>query len=132
MFGPSVASYGWRAVSSNSSRHPQEVLLAQFSLYVHKVGLHPHLFHFCRFQAQIIREEKLSGDELARIGANVCCLRCFYAATYEMSKRTLLVTFILLAHFHLLMHTFFWLCNISFVGAYICLFLSKLHFFMQF
>ena len=36
----------WRAVSSQSSHHPQEVLLAQFSLYVHKGGLNPDSFHF--------------------------------------------------------------------------------------
>ena len=35
----------WRAVSSHSSHHPQEVLLAQFSLYVHKSGLKPDSFH---------------------------------------------------------------------------------------
>ena len=28
----------WRAVSSHSSHHPREVLLAQFSLYVNKVA----------------------------------------------------------------------------------------------
>ena len=33
----------WRAVSSH---HPQEVLLTQFSLYVHKRGLKPDSFHF--------------------------------------------------------------------------------------
>ena len=33
-------------VSSQSSHHPQEVLLAQFSLYVHKGGLKPKSFHF--------------------------------------------------------------------------------------
>ena len=33
-------------VSSQSSHHPQEVLLAQFSLYVHKGGIKPHLFLF--------------------------------------------------------------------------------------
>ena len=32
----------WRAVSSH---HPQEVLLAQFSLYVHKSGLKPDSFN---------------------------------------------------------------------------------------
>ena len=36
----------WRTVSSQSSHHPQEVLLAQFSLYVHKSGLKPDSFHF--------------------------------------------------------------------------------------
>ena len=35
----------WRAVSSHSSHHPQEVLLIQFSLYVHKSGLSSfHIF----------------------------------------------------------------------------------------
>ena len=32
-------------VSSQSSHHPREVLLAQFSLYVHKSGLKPDSFH---------------------------------------------------------------------------------------
>ena len=36
----------WRTVTSQSSHHPQEVLLAQFSLYVHKGGLKPDSFHF--------------------------------------------------------------------------------------
>ena len=31
---------------SQSSHHPQEVFLAQFSLYVHKGGLKPDSFHF--------------------------------------------------------------------------------------
>ena len=35
----------WRTVSSQSSHQPQEVLLAQFSLYVHKGGLKPDSFH---------------------------------------------------------------------------------------
>ena len=30
----------WRAVSSHSSHHSQEVILARFSLYVHKGGMH--------------------------------------------------------------------------------------------
>ena len=33
-------------MSSQSSHQPQEVLLAQFSLYVHKGGLKPDSFHF--------------------------------------------------------------------------------------
>ena len=36
----------WTTVSSQSSHHPQGVLLAQFSLYVHKGGLKPDSFHF--------------------------------------------------------------------------------------
>ena len=34
--GSNFESCVWRTVSSHSSHHPQEVLLAQFSLYVHK------------------------------------------------------------------------------------------------
>ena len=44
--GSNFESCVWRAVSSHSSHHPQEVLLAQFNLYVHKGGLKPHSFHF--------------------------------------------------------------------------------------
>ena len=44
--GSNFESCVWRAVSSQSSHHPQEVLLAQFSLYVHKGGLKPDSFHF--------------------------------------------------------------------------------------
>ena len=39
----------WRTVSSHSSDHPQEVLLAQFSRSVHKGGLKPDSFHLTRF-----------------------------------------------------------------------------------
>ena len=38
--GTSFESCVWRTVSSQSSHHPQEVLLAQFSLYVHFISFH--------------------------------------------------------------------------------------------
>ena len=41
--GSNFESCVWMAVSSH---HTQEVLLAQFSLYVHKGGLKPDSFHF--------------------------------------------------------------------------------------
>ena len=44
--GSNFESCVWRTVSSQSSHHSQEVLLAQFSLYVHKGGLKPDSFHF--------------------------------------------------------------------------------------
>ena len=44
--GSNFESCVWRTVSSQSTHHPQEVLLAQFSLYVHKGGLKPDSFHF--------------------------------------------------------------------------------------
>ena len=43
--GSNFESCVWRTVSSQSSHHPQEVLLAQFSLYVHKGGLKSDSFH---------------------------------------------------------------------------------------
>ena len=43
--GYNFESCVWRTVSSQSSHHPQEVLLAQFSLYVHKGGLKTDSFH---------------------------------------------------------------------------------------
>ena len=47
--GSNFESCVWRTVSSQSSHHPQEVLLAQFSLYVNKGGLKPYSFHFISF-----------------------------------------------------------------------------------
>ena len=44
--GSNFESCVWRTVSSQSFHHPQVVLLAQFSLYVHKGGLKPDSFHF--------------------------------------------------------------------------------------
>ena len=44
--GANFESCVWRTVSSQSSYHPQEVLLAQFSLYLHKGGLKPDSFIF--------------------------------------------------------------------------------------
>ena len=44
--GSNFESCVWRTVSSHSSHHPQDVPLAQFSLYVHKGGLKPDSFHF--------------------------------------------------------------------------------------
>ena len=61
--GSNFESCVWRTVSSQSSHHPQEVLLAQFSLYVHKGGLKPDLFHF--IQAYMMEGnpfDEISGD----------------------------------------------------------------------
>ena len=44
--GPNFESCVWRTVSSQSSHHPQEVFLAQFSLYVHTGGAKPDSFNF--------------------------------------------------------------------------------------
>ena len=50
--GSNFESCVWRTESSQSSHHPQEVLLAQFSLYVHKGGLKPDSFHFNPFKPE--------------------------------------------------------------------------------
>ena len=42
-------------MSADSSHHPQEVILAQFSLYVHQVYIKPYFF--------IHANSKLSGDQ---------------------------------------------------------------------
>ena len=52
--GTNFESCVWRTVSSQSSHHPQEVLLAQFSLYVHKGGLKPDSFHFILFKLSVL------------------------------------------------------------------------------
>ena len=56
--GSNFESCVWRAVSSQSSHHPQEVLLAQFSQYVHKGGLKPDSFHFKEIDNSILSPEK--------------------------------------------------------------------------
>ena len=51
----------WRTVSSQSSHHPQEVLLAQFSLYLPKGGLKPDSFYFISYIAGISEWGKNNG-----------------------------------------------------------------------
>ena len=48
--GSNFESCFWRAVSSHSFHHPQEVILAQFSLYVHTGGLKTHSFHLTTWE----------------------------------------------------------------------------------
>ena len=53
--GSNFESCVWRTVSSQSSHHPQEVLLAQFSLYVHKGGLKPDSCYLDQLHAPPVR-----------------------------------------------------------------------------
>ena len=53
--GSNFESCVWKTVSSQSSHRPQEVLLAQFSLYVHKGGLKPDSFHFLCSEGSMFR-----------------------------------------------------------------------------
>ena len=65
----------WRTVSSQSSHHPQAVLLAQFSLYVHKGGLKPDSFHF-HFLTAHVHEFSLHWP--------TCITRAFFASDGSM------------------------------------------------
>ena len=58
--GPNFGYCVWRTVSSQSSHHPQEVLLVQFSLYVHKGGLKPDSFHLL---SHILMHKWKTGEE---------------------------------------------------------------------
>ena len=60
--GSNFESCVWRTVSSQSSHHPQEVLLAQFSLYVHKGGLKPDSFHFYFSAGTAFRRQILTSN----------------------------------------------------------------------
>ena len=71
--GSNFESCVWRTVSSQSSHNPQEVLLAQFSLYVHKGGLKPDSFHL--FLLIWLRQRS-------------CLFRWYYDPFYGQSSET--------------------------------------------
>ena len=74
--GSNFESCVWRTVSSQSSHHPQEVLLAQFSLYVHKGGLKPDSFHFIYIILFDPSMSKIRNDNFLSEYAETCPLRC--------------------------------------------------------
>ena len=63
--GLNFESCVWKTVSSHSFHHPQEALLAQFSLYVPKGGLKPDSFHFIS-KPGMERSCSSSTDQLSR------------------------------------------------------------------
>ena len=70
--GSNFESCVWRAVSSQSSHHPQEVLLAQFSLYVHKGGLSP--IHFILLDRDGRTNGLIFGKKTTKVGLhNMWC-----------------------------------------------------------
>ena len=70
--GSNFKSCVWRTVSSQSSHHFQEVLLAQFSLYVHKGGLKPDSFHFICSRPALILWDGAAGV-IAGSKQATCC-----------------------------------------------------------
>ena len=87
--GSNFESCVWRTVSSQSSHHPQEVLLAQFSLYVHKGGLKPDSFHFI-FQLGV-RSRKNAAQYRG------ACLRCWAKHTPALGFCILFLTWVSLS-----------------------------------
>ena len=83
--GSNFESCVWRTASSHSSHHPQEVILAQFSLYVHKGGLKPDLFHSIMYTSSE-RSVKVSREHyFTRQGRNVCGLYCSICLPREIN-----------------------------------------------
>ena len=89
--GSNFESCVWRTVSSQSSHHPQEGLLAQFSLYVHTGGLKPDSFHFISRLVECLSDTSFPDRELRNSNkiAAVCTvhtssiqiLNCLYSLT---------------------------------------------------
>ena len=78
--GSNFESCIWRAVSSPSSPHPQEVLLDQFGLYVNKGSLKPHSFHLfaqiCLLLITCLLFETLEAILYIVVCCNVYCSLC--------------------------------------------------------
>ena len=86
--GSNFESCVWRTVSSQSSHHPQEVLLAQFSLYVHKGGLKPDSFHFIKIVSRIDYSVKNHVKKMHYTSSYfVSKISYFYILTLEMTFR---------------------------------------------
>ena len=82
--GSNFESCVWRTVSSQSSHHPQEVLLAQFSLYVHKGGLKLDSFHFTA--GRMVRSAHLLYASLHSLKLpfriDICTRKCILHQSY--------------------------------------------------
>ena len=90
--GSNFESCVWRTVSSQSSHHPQEVLLAQFSLYVHKGGLKPDSFHFISYLQYITLISFCGQNAFCRKGKTWHCIPpppVYTLEIYPMQKNEL-------------------------------------------
>ena len=93
--GSNFESCVWRTVSSQSSHHPQEVLLAQFSLYVHKGGLKPDSFHFIHFLCTVdnkIHDIKILGTCEQNLCASCCLYRSNLPIHIILTREAILVS----------------------------------------
>ena len=80
--GSNFESCVWRTLSSQSSHYPQEVLLVQFSLYVHKGGLKPDSFHFKSSYLQMHCWDSCSS-------INFLCIRKFHTQVQYIPANTI-------------------------------------------
>ena len=99
--GSNFESCVWRTVSSHSSHLPQEVLLTQFSLYVHKGGLKPDSFHFiftCKGLApiQASRIEQYFQQHISQHNINSTPCVCWVPNTHIRAHAVLIDDFFLL------------------------------------
>ena len=95
--GSNFESCVWRTVSSQSSHHPQEVLLAQFSLYVHKGGLKPDSFHFIwslRHNMLCLKPQAILDllPNIIRTYQYVSCVYCITVHLYSFENNILVIT----------------------------------------
>ena len=111
--GSNFESCVWRTVSSQSSHHPQEVLLAQFSLYVHKGGLKPDSFHLFKRLAHSENLRKANPKNLIQISttptfdAQISC--CLINARSVCSKNDIILDYIISNDIDLAVITETWL-----------------------
>ena len=82
--GSNFESCVWSTVSSHSSHHPQEVLLAQFSLYVHKGGLKPDSFHFILLGIILMYKNNDNGEFSYSAHTMLCALHTYYPWSLDL------------------------------------------------
>ena len=103
--GSNFESCVWRTVSSQSSHHPQEVLLAQLSLYVYKGGLKPDSFHLfpCNFASNISKNYDSYSKNVVPFMWVIQKFRLKLTDSLFIEERHILTTYYKLSNFLFLM-----------------------------
>ena len=96
--GSNFESCVWRTVSSHSSHHPQEVLLAQFSLYVHKGGLKPDSFHFTRYRPTYCGRDSLIYTSITTSAQHWVHVSCLLGSSYKICETRLFLLHLFCAY----------------------------------
>ena len=117
--GSNFESCVWKTVSSQSSHHPQEVLLAQFSLYVHKGGLKPDSFHLQNWKYKNIcywhwfRCAKFSFKKLCQFLQNLKQLARFASLNHNIYIAAVPILWTVNRHWILLHNQYFRIKNLN-------------------